>query len=99
MEILIDFQKVIGQANQLESLAEMLRKEGSEHFADALAELSQAWTGAAAEEYLKKGERFQGKLNATAKDLAQTACIVREIAQTLYEAEQKAVALAQTRNG
>ncbi|MGM9617225.1 WXG100 family type VII secretion target [Butyricicoccus sp.] len=93
MEVFIDFQQVIAQARQIETLAETLRQESEGNVANALAELSSAWKGTAADAYLKKGTRFQDELTKTANDLSCTAVVIKEIAKALYDAEQKAAEL------
>lgn len=94
MEILVDFQKVINQANQMEELAGELRRECEGNLAEALNVVSSAWTGTAAQKYLRKGNRFQEEMIRSANDLARTAEVMREIAQVLYAAEQAAIHLA-----
>ena len=93
MEVFIDFQQVIAQARQIETLAETLRQESEGNVANALAELSGAWKGDAADAYLKKGTRFQDELTKTANDLRGTAVVIKEIAKALYDAEQRAAEL------
>lgn len=93
MEVFIDFQQVIAQARQIETLAETLRQESEGNVANALAELSGAWKGDAADAYLKKGTRFQDELTKTANDLSGTAVVIKEIAKALYDAEQRAAEL------
>ena len=54
MEILVDFQKVINQANQMEELAEALRRECEGNLTEALNLVAGSWKGEAAERYLRK---------------------------------------------
>lgn len=93
MEILVDFQKVINQANQMEELAGALRQECEGNLTEALNLVAGAWTGEAAERYLKKGSRFQTEMIRSANDLARTAEVIREVARVMYEAEKAAMAL------
>lgn len=94
MRIAIDFVRVMLQAQQLEELAEELRREGQDRLGGAFSEVSSAWKGEAAEAYLRKGNAYQEKIVKTANELSQTAAALRSAAKRLHDAEQHAIELA-----
>lgn len=97
MQLNVDFQAVLSQAQQIDELAEMLYRECGGTLEEALGAVSQAWSGDCADDFLNKGMRFQSKIEKTAKDLRQTAAVVRAAARQLYEIEQQAAQLAASR--
>lgn len=96
MEILVDFQKVVNQANQMEELAEALRQECEGNLTEALNLVAGSWKGEAAERYLRKGTRFQQEMIRSAKDLERSAEVIRKTARIMAEAERAAAALAES---
>ena len=98
MQLNVDFQRVLLQAQQIEELAEMLYRACGGSLEEALGAVSQAWSGDCADDFLRKGMRFHSKIEKTAKDLRQTAAVVRAAAKQLYEIEQQAEQLAASRD-
>lgn len=93
-----DFRKALGQADRIEAIADRLGKLSGIEFGDTMQNLSVAWKGDNASQYLSKGSRLQEKMNGTVKELYSVASEIRETAKRIYEAEMAALAIATDRS-
>ena len=92
-----DFRKALGQADNIETIAERLGRLSGTEFENTMQNLSSGWKGESASQYLSKGSRLQEKMNGTVKELYSVASDIREIARRIYEAEMAALEIASRR--
>lgn len=95
--ITMNYRKTLRQADQLETLAGQLEKEGTVHLEEALQVVRTNWKGENSAAYLAKGQSLQGKIETSAADLRRTAQTIRRMAKTIYDAEMTAWEIANTR--
>lgn len=93
--IQITFQEAIGQADNLSDCANDLKSVQSQ--LDSIMEtLQSGWSGEAASQFLGKCSILRQKLGKASTDLGQISTSIRSTAQAYYEAEMRALELAQT---
>ena len=63
-----------------------------------IAEISRGWEGNAARAYLAKCEQMKAKLGKQAQDLNNISNAVSRTAQSYYNAEMRAIEIAEARN-
>lgn len=92
-----DLQQARRQAQKLEDAAAAIRRERN-RMEECRSDVAQAWKS-------DSSARFTGKMSAVAEDLGKieaqltkTARVIRENAQTIYNAEMEAKRLADIRN-
>lgn len=95
--IIFDFQRASKKAEELEEIASDMRKMAEGELQESLQNLSAAWKGESANEYLKKGFKLQEKILKSAKDLERTALAIRKVAKKTYDAEMLAYRIAMDR--
>lgn len=95
--IRFNFQKALAQADQLDTIANNLKRISSGDLNGTLQVISANWKGQNATAYLEKGGKLQGNIGATAKDLHSIASDIRIIARRVYRAEMAALEIAQAR--
>ena len=95
--ISISFQQTIAQATSLSECADDLR-DVQRQIETIIDELQSNWSGNAANLYLGKCEKMRKKLNRTAGDLDQVSNSIKKTARNYYEAEKRAISLAQRRS-
>lgn len=96
-KIQMDYQNAVRQANSLEEIANDLKKTANQDLQDCVSEIGRNWTGSNASSYLSKCGMLQSKINKTSDNLKKTAGTIRQIAKNTYDAEMRALALAQIR--
>lgn len=93
----MDYHKAIKQAEQLESLAGKMETQANERYPEMLKNLSDAWKGDNADEYILKAGALPEKMKRSAKDLKSIASTIRTIAKNTYDAEMEAYNIANER--
>lgn len=88
--IRMDFRKAKRQADELEDVAEAVKKLADQNLEETLEQIAANWTGDNSTNYVAKGKTLQGNITATAQSLEETAGAIREIAEVIYEAEMEA---------
>ncbi|MBQ9991569.1 MAG: hypothetical protein IJP31_11635 [Lachnospiraceae bacterium] len=96
--IIFNFQKAKRQADELDQIASNISKMASSEFGETMQNIARNWKGEKANAYLAKGSILQEDMKSTAGFLHKIAAEIREIAQRIYEAEMRALAIAQERN-
>lgn len=86
----MDFEKAKRQARELEEISGNLKNLSQSQFEDTLNLLAQNWTGDNAVKFIGKGETLQTNITTTAEAILDVAQAIREIAETIYEAEMEA---------
>lgn len=92
----INFQAAQMQAKKLEDIADDMKRLANQQLANTIQEMSTCWKGEAAASYFSKADKVKQDIAATAKKLYIIADSIREEAKRIYDAEMKAVALAQS---
>lgn len=92
----INFQAAQMQAKKLEDIADDMKRLANQQLANTIQEMSTCWKGEAAASYFSKADKVKQDIAATAKKLYTIADSIREEAKRIYDAEMKAVALAQS---
>lgn len=92
-----DFHKAEAQADKLDTVADQLTRLSDHKFGNAMQHLSSNWKGENASLYLDKGGRLQEQMDGTAKELHSIASDIRTIARRIYEAEMRALRIAEQR--
>lgn len=95
--ISISFQQTTEQARSLSACADSLRTV-QRQMETIIGDLQRNWSGDAANLYLNKCNKFSKKLSSTAGELDQVSASIKRTAQNYYEAEKRAIKLAQQRN-
>lgn len=96
-EIQADFGRAKEQANRLDEIARNINQTADNTLGNALSGISAAWNSNSSSDYIKKGRKVQEELRKRAKELSDTASIVRRVAKNTYDAEMRAYQLARTR--
>ena len=95
-QININFQAAQMQAKKLEDIADNKKRLADQQLANTVQEMSACWKGEAATAYFSKVGKVKQDIAATAKTLYAIAASIREEAKRIYDAEMKAVTLAQS---
>lgn len=98
-EIHFDFQNAMDQAKRLDSLADSIDRRAAGKLEDAAQIVHTAWKGDSAARYIRKVQELHGQVRQTARELRDVAEDIRRIARRVYEAEMRALAIAQRRDG
>lgn len=93
-----NFRKAVSQADRLDQTADRLNRLANNQFGNTLQGLAASWKGENASMYLDKGDRLQGQMDGTAKELHRIASDIRRIAKRMYDAEMEALRIAQKRD-
>lgn len=95
--IQLDFQQAKARADELDRIASDIQNLANRDVDDAMQQLSRAWQGEAASQYLQKGGQMKDKMMETVRRLNDTATTIRNTAQRIYDAEMRALELARQR--
>ena len=93
----MNFQQAKEQANRLDEQAKRT-KGGSKDLGTTMQGLSGGWTGENSKGYLGKGKKCETGIGNAERGLSQTATVIRQIAQRIYNAEMEALRIAQERS-
>ena len=96
-EIYFNFEKAKKQATELENVANRISRLASSDLNRTMQTISVNWKGDNASAYLKKGNKLEQEILDTAKALRRTASDIRQIAKNMYDAEMRALEIAQRR--
>lgn len=96
-EIRFDFQNAMQQARKLDELADSIERRVVGKLDETSQSVHAAWKGDSASRYLRKTGELQGQIRQTARSLRSTAEDIRRIARRIYEAEMRALEIAQSR--
>ena len=95
-QIAMDFQKAKNQASKLDEAARTIRRE-SNRFTNCRNDVAASWTGDNATRFTSKMGMVSEDLEKIAKNLEQTADVIRKNAKTIYDAEMEAKRIAEVR--
>ena len=97
IQIRLDFEHAIRQANKLDEIAGKIQKIASNNLDECNKRIAGAWKGDSAVVFQKKGQQVANNLEKLAKEYKNTANAIRKIATNTYQAEQAALELAKKR--
>ena len=95
--IKMNYQRSIRPAEQLDRLAEQIRRVGSSKIKQAREAEARGWKGDNEKLMRTKHEVLQDKVNTTANSLRNIANAIRTIAKNTYDAEMRAWEIAHRR--
>lgn len=96
-EIRFDFQNAMEQAKKLDALAESIDRRAANKVEETAQSVHAAWKGDSAARYIGKTRQLSQQLHQTANTLRDTAEDIRSVARRIYEAEMRALRIAQSR--
>lgn len=91
-----NYRKAISQANQLEDLADDLKRIANRDVDGALDQVAGSWKGDSSQLFLQKGEKAKSDLIRSANQLRNTANAIRKAAENVRRAEIRAKQIADT---
>lgn len=97
-QIQFDFNEARHQANKLDDIAQKLRNLAKRQVENSIDEVPSFWTGKSASLFMNKQSEMKQNILDTARELEEQADNIRRIAQLIYEAEQRALEIAQKRD-
>ena len=97
-EIYFNYNQAIEQAKQLDEVAEQLTNAANRDMEDLLNDVSRAWKSDSAPQFLKKGQKVEGDMRTTARNLKNIASAIRTIAKRIRVAELTAWRIANERS-
>ena len=96
-EIRMDYNDAIRQADSLNQVARELQKLANRSLQDCVSDISHNWTGSNSVAYVRKCNLLKSNVLKTSDNLNRTADTIRRIAKNTYDAEMRALRLAQLR--
>lgn len=96
-QILFNYNQSISKAKELENVSNELRRIAQKDMENSINNLSGAWKGKSASEYLNIANTLQKKIESSSKELNKTADKIRRIAENIKNAELQALAIAEAR--
>ena len=98
LEILLDHQKAMAQANQLDEIADKLDRLSEDKMEDALGKLKSAWQSDNSPAFYSKSAIVQGDIKNSAGNVRKIARAIRETANAIKKADLAALEIAKTRD-
>lgn len=97
-EIIMDYNRVMGLADQLDSLAGKLKQEVDGTVRGTFDSLRAAWQGENSELFMSRSYDFISNAASSADSLQSFAYSIRSNAQRVYNAEMEALRIAEERS-
>ena len=97
-EIFMEYEAALKQADSLSEAAQEIKTAVVEGTESAEASLSASWKGEGAEAFGGKCGVLREKAEGISRVLTETADAVRTIAENIYQAEMRALAIAKIRD-
>lgn len=95
--IAFDLNRALRQADEIDSVANNLKRQARDKLDGSMQMLSRNWQGTNANAYIEKGNTLRGNVSSYASQLNGIASDVRTIAHNIYEAEMEALRIAEER--
>ncbi len=96
-EIRMDYNRAIQQADTLLQIAKDLKGTANTRIEECSSQIAYNWEGVNASTYLRKCADLKQKIAKTADSLERTAETIKQMAKNTYDAEMKALELANVR--
>lgn len=96
----MDYQQAVSQAEELERIAVQLKNQAEQNFPGIIENNQSAWQGDNADSYIKKANTLQPRMMRTmrtSENLKSVAQTIRTVSKNPYEAELRAIEIAQER--
>lgn len=93
----IDFNKANRQAEQLEGIANELKRISNNNMESIINNISANWQCSSSSEFCNKGRVVKGNISDTATQLQNIANSIRRIAKRTYDAEKRIQEIANSR--
>ena len=97
-EIRFHFQQALNQADKLESIADNLEGRAGNKLSSSISDLSGAWRGSNAKQFLRKEDALADDIRRSANQLRDIAGDIKRIAKIVYNAEMEALRIANERD-
>ena len=97
-QIWFDFDQARKRADEIDEIAEHVRRVSKDHMEDTLSVLPYGWKGDSANKFTGKARRLQTEISKTDTELNDIADTIRTIARIVYDAEMDAWEVANQRN-
>ena len=94
--VTLAYNKAVKEAGNLENIARKVETQKSKLF-ECRGSISKSWRGENSVAYLKKMEERERELAKVISDLKSIAGTIKKVATTTYNADMKAINLAQKR--
>lgn len=91
----MDFGKAQKQANNLERIANDMKRLSNVEISETLQKISNSWQGENAELYVRKGSILQDQILDTRKKVLRVANKIQRSAKNIYNAEMEAIKIAE----
>ena len=98
-QIYMDFRRANQVAEDLRGIARSTRNAADQDLQGALSRIQSNWEGENAEAFQAKGKRLRNQVDQLAQDVDRSANAIERIAQNTYNAEMRAVQIAQQTGG
>lgn len=96
-EIYLDYHQAIRQADKLDELASELERVGGTQLQEALGQVRANWSGENADTFMRKTAVLSSQNSKNVQKLRSIASTIRTIARNTYNAEMRALRIAQER--
>lgn len=93
--IRFDFQTAMNEAGKLDDIANTIEKRVAGGMEHAEQNVHVLWQGTSATHYIGQAQELRGQVEKTVQELRLTAEEIRRIARRMYEAEMRALEIAQ----
>ena len=97
-EITLDYNKAMGMTRELSDLAVRFRRLTSNEAKEQLRVLHSGWQGENADHFIGKTDSYLDSTGEIANYLERVADLIRQNAQTVYNAEMTALRIAEERS-
>ena len=95
--IIFNYKNALSQADKLDGVAKKLKGISSNDLNNTLSSLDKSWNGDNAWAFIGKGKNIQQKVNASASSINAVADEIRRTAKRIYDAEMRAIEIAESR--
>lgn len=96
-EIRVSFNKAKREIDRLDDAATDLYRLSARKYNDTLEGIARSWKGENANAFIRKGSQLSSQMTQTALDLADIIVEMRRVLDSIYNAEMKALDIAQNR--
>lgn len=93
MKIRIDYDQVLRQAREIESVAVDL-EEARKELRGIVSDIDANWDGEASNVYMQRCNRLEEYIREVSRDMNRVSATIREVVRIIREADERAKALA-----
>jgi len=96
-QLYMDFTAAKAKASQLEEQASRLEKSVNSEYSNGVNTARGAWKGESADAFRRKADKVAAQTKQAAANMRKIATAIRQAAQTVYNAEMRALEIAEKR--